>query len=140
MPEQNKLSIEFFKDKVRFADLMNGFGNHGKQAILPEDIIEMAGDAYDLIQVMTNTKELKHLKPKMQKEGGKFDMCKAIDTMIQEGRKAGRKAGLEAGRNTMNILIQKLMQDNRQEELLQSTRDPALQMKLLKEYSLEKEV
>ena len=41
MPEQNKLSIEFFKDKVRFADLMNGFGNHGKQVILPEDIIEM---------------------------------------------------------------------------------------------------
>ena len=59
-------------------------------------------------------------------------MSKAIDTMVQEGRKAGRKAGLEAGRkagleagrNTMNILIQKLMQDNRQEELLQSTRDP----------------
>ena len=96
----------------------------------------MAGDAYDLIQVMTNTKELKHLKPKTQKEGGKFDMSKAIDVMFQEGR----DAGLEAGRNTMNILIQKLMQDNRQEELLQSTRDPALQMKLLKEYSLEKEV
>ena len=96
----------------------------------------MAGDAYDLIQVMTNTKELKRLKPKMQKEGGKFDMSKAIDVMVQEGR----DAGLEAGRNTMNILIQKLMQDNRQEELLQSTRDPALQMKLLKEYSLEKEV
>ena len=96
----------------------------------------MAGDAYDLIQVMTNTKELKRLKPKMQKEGGKFDMSKAIDVMVQEGR----DAGLEAGRNTMKILIQKLMQDNRQEELLQSTRDPALQMKLLKEYSLEKEV
>ena len=93
----------------------------------------MAGDAYDLIQVMTNTKELKHLKPKMQKEGGKFDMSKAIDVMVQEGR----DAGLEAGRNTMNILIQKLMQDNRQEELLQSTRDPALQMKLLKEYSIK---
>ena len=93
----------------------------------------MAGDAYDLIQVMTNTKELKRLKPKMQKEGGKFDMSKAIDVMVQEGR----DAGLEAGRNTMNILIQKLMQDNRQEELLQSTRDPALQMKLLKEYSIK---
>ena len=63
-------------------------------------------------------------------------MSKAIDVMVQEGR----DAGLEAGRNTMNILIQKLMQDNRQEELLQSTRDPARQMKLLKEYSLEKEV
>ena len=69
----------------------------------------------------------------MQKEGGKFDMSKAIDVMVQEGR----DAGLEAGRNTMNILIQKLMQDNRQEELLQSTRDPALQMKLLKEYSIK---
>ena len=60
-------------------------------------------------------------------------MSKAIDVMVQEGR----DAGLEAGRNTMNILIQKLMQDNRQEELLQSTRDPALQMKLLKEYSIK---
>ena len=94
---------------------------------------------------MTNTKELKHLKPKMQKEGGKFDMSKAIDTMVQEGRKAGRKAGLEAGRkagleagrNTMNILIQKLMQDNRQEDILRSITDPEFQKKLLAEYALE---
>ncbi len=76
-------------------------------------------------------------------------MCKAIDDMIQdgreEGRKEGRKAGIEigrksgiqAGRNTLNILFQKLIQDNRQDELLRSIHDPGLQMKLLKEYSLE---
>ena len=102
-------------------------------------------DAYDLIGVMSNTKEFDSLKPTVLKKGGHYDMCKAIDDMIQDGREEGRKAGIEigrksgiqAGRNTLNILFQKLIQDNRQDELLQSIHDPGLQLKLLKEYSLE---
>lgn len=94
-------------------------------------------NAYDLIGAMSNTKELKELRTQVLREGGKYDMCKAIDDMIQDGRLEGRKEGRRTGRNTLNTLFQKLIQDNRQEELMQSIHDPDLQMKLLKEYSLE---
>lgn len=136
-------NLEWFRSDIRqvFGFLKYAQDTEQLKKFLKENEAEfrtMAGDAYDLIRVMSNTKELKQLKPRMQKEGGKYDMCKAIDDMILEGKEAGRQAGLEAGRNSVNLLIQKLMQDNRQEELLRSAKDPAFQMKLLKEYSLEK--
>ena len=41
MQEQNKVSIDYFKVKERFADLINGFVYHGKQAVREEDIVEL---------------------------------------------------------------------------------------------------
>ena len=41
MQEQNLAASEYFKDKERFADLMNGYVYHGQQIIHPEDILEL---------------------------------------------------------------------------------------------------
>ena len=41
MQEQNLAASEYFKDKERFADLMNGYVYHGQQMIHPEDILEL---------------------------------------------------------------------------------------------------
>ena len=41
MQEQNLAAGEYFKDKERFADLMNGYVYHGQQMIHPEDILEL---------------------------------------------------------------------------------------------------
>ena len=41
MQEQNLVSIDYFKVKERFADLINGFVYHGRQAVREEDIIEL---------------------------------------------------------------------------------------------------
>ena len=60
-------------------------------------------------------------------------MCKAIDDMVQDGVREGRDIGIKEG----IVLAQKLIQDNRREELLRSATDPELQRKLLKEYALE---
>ena len=52
---------------------------------------------------------------------------------MQDGVREGRDIGIKAG----IILAQKLIQDNRQEELLRSTTDPELQRKLMEEYALD---
>ena len=60
-------------------------------------------------------------------------MCKAIADMIQDGRAEGRSTGIDMG----IILAQKLIQDNRQEDLRHAAEDSDFKKKLLKEYALE---
>lgn len=64
-------------------------------------------------------------------------MCKAIADMIQDGRAEGQIKGKREGINIINLLNQKLLQDNRQEDILRSITDPEFQKKLLAEYALE---
>ena len=97
----------------------------------------MPEDAYDFIGVMSHTGELKQLKTQIRVQGGGYDMCKAIDEMIRDGRNTGKAEGKAEGISVMNLLVRRLLQDNRQEELLRSTNDPDLQKRLLKEYSLD---
>lgn len=59
-------------------------------------------------------------------------MCKAIDDMVRDGVREGRSTGIKTG----IILAQKLIQDNRQEELLRLAADSELQRKLMEEYAL----
>ena len=94
-----------------------------------EEFSAMSEDAYDFVAAMTHTKKLQGLKREIKDKGGKYDMCKAIDDMVQDGREIGISTGL--------ILAQKLIQDNRREELLRSAADPELQRKLMEEYALE---
>ena len=70
-------------------------------------------------------------------------MCKAIADMIQDGRSEGWSEGQIEGQikgkregiNIINLLNQKLLQDNRQEDILRSVTDPEIQKKLLAEYA-----
>ena len=93
----------------------------------------MSEEAYDFLGAMSRTKELKELKREIRNEGGRYNMCKAIDDMVQDGVREGRDIGIKEG----IVLAQKLIQDNRQEELLRSTTDPELQRKLMEEYALD---
>lgn len=54
-------------------------------------------DAYDLIQVMANTKGLDVYVKKYQREGGKLDMCQAIEEMLEDERREGIEQGIEQG-------------------------------------------
>ncbi|MBQ8815359.1 MAG: hypothetical protein IJZ85_12790 [Lachnospiraceae bacterium] len=41
MQEKDVVTIEYFEDPIRFADLINGFVFHGEQRVAPEDITEL---------------------------------------------------------------------------------------------------
>ena len=41
MQEKDAVTIEYFEEPVRFADLVNGFVFHGEQVVSPEDITEL---------------------------------------------------------------------------------------------------
>ncbi len=102
---------------------------------------DMEEEAYDFIASASHTKEMKEIKPNIKTGGGGYDMCKAIADMIQDGRTEGWNDGKREGRSTGIdigiILAQKLIQDNRQEDLRHAAEDSDFKKKLLKEYALE---
>ena len=57
----------------------------------------MREDAYDFMIQMSHSKELEAMKAKYQNPKGEVNMCKAIQEMIESGRKEGEKAGEERG-------------------------------------------
>lgn len=54
-------------------------------------------EAYDLISVMSHSKELKTIKQKVKTKPGGIDMCQGIKDMIKEGEERGEKRGKEQG-------------------------------------------
>lgn len=98
-------------------------------------------DSVEMTAAMVLLGEQKRLAQRMKEnEEEVFDMCEAIDELIedgkQEGRKEGRKEGRLAGQSRINLLNQKLKADGKMEELLCSIDDPEYQKKLLEEYGL----
>jgi len=55
-------------------------------------------EAYDMISVMAQSKELQKMKSKHKMEGGSVNMCQAIKEMIADSRSEGRKQGRSEGR------------------------------------------
>ncbi len=49
-------------------------------------------DAYDMISVMSHSEQLQEIK-RQEDKGGKYNMCQAIDEMIEDGRMEGRIEG-----------------------------------------------
>jgi hypothetical protein len=65
-----------------------------------------------------------------------FDVDKYERSLKQEGREEGIEYGRELGEERINALNQKLIADNRTQDLLRATQDKAYQEQLLKEYHL----
>ena len=151
MKEENATSIEYFRDFRRVADLINGVIFHGKQIVRECDLQEQNPVLHDVtkkndkvsaientpdLSVMAGIWNLQLIKQKIQTEGGRFDMCKAIKEMLRDSRQEGRKEGRQEGQDEMAILIEKLMLSNRISELLKVTTDKEYRNKLLIEYGI----
>ena len=87
----------------------------------------MEEDAYDMIAIYANAKELTNVKASCRKKG-KINMCKALKEMIEDGKKEGK--------NRINSLNLKLTQDGRMDDLIKSFQDMDFQERLLEEYNL----
>lgn len=58
--------------------------------------LKLDEDAYDMVALYTNTRELLRLK-EQNREGDKVNMCQAITEMLQDERAEGRAEGLNQG-------------------------------------------
>ena len=63
-------------------------------------------------------------------------MCTALKQLRAEGRAEGHAEGHAAGITLLNTLNQKLVQDNRMDDLLKAMADVEFQKQLLTEYKL----
>lgn len=93
---------------------------------------ELNESAYNLISIMSSCDRLKLIKKDVKREGV-YDMCEAIEAMVEEGRKEGCKEGCEL----TCILFKKLMQDDRMSDVKKAMEDYPYLQKLLEEYRVE---
>ena len=55
-----------------------------------ESFEQLSEDAYDIITVMSGSKELEAVKETYREKGEKINMCEAIRGMIEDGRLEGK--------------------------------------------------
>ena len=60
-----------------------------------ESFEQLSEDAYDIITVMSGSKELEAVKETYREKGEKINMCEAIRGMIEDGRIEGKLEGLK---------------------------------------------
>ncbi len=66
----------------------------------PEHYSALEEDAFDVIAALTNSEALELVKEDCMEEGGKVNMCKAIEDMIADGRLEGMLEGRLEGERT----------------------------------------
>ena len=86
---------------------------------------ELTEEAYDMISVMSQSKALGDRKKDYESEGG-YNMCQAIEEMIEDGRKEGV--------NIICGLFRYLQGENRMEDVMLAIKDRAYCDRLLEEY------
>ena len=101
---------------------------------------KMDEEAFKLLCTTLNMKSLLKTKEKLERNetmtatetGGKTNMCKAFDEILQDQKKLGEKRG-EA---RMSKLVELLMKDGRTNEILNVTQNLAARRRLYKEYGM----
>lgn len=100
-------------------------------------------DTVQVLSVLLNIPELWKDREKFMtgnEEEEEYDMCQAWQELLEdakgEGLNQGLSQGLSQGIDVINILFQKLLADNRLEDLKRSVMEPAFQRQLLTEYHL----
>lgn len=94
--------LEYFKTDIQYVfGLLQNTGNSTKlkQYIDShrEQFENLEEDAYDVISMMSHSKELQLSKNSNRNENGGINMCKAIQDLIAEGVNQGIEQGLENG-------------------------------------------
>ena len=125
---------------LKYREEKGQFGNYLKDH--EEWYREMSEDAYDVLAVFLKKRRLLHsLEKTVKTEKGGMDMCRAIDEMIEDGKTAGRLEGRMVGNmeglNTMAVLVKKLLEEGRMEELAAALENPDKRKDLLEQYKLK---
>lgn len=86
-------------------------------------------DAYEVIATLSSTKGLE-IKKETSWMKGEIDMCQAIDEMLQDEREEGREEGI----NRVSFLFQKLIENQRFEDLERAAKEAEFRNQLLEEF------
>lgn len=70
-----------------------------------EEFSSLPQDAFDLIAVMSNAKNLKKIK-KGNRNKEEYDMCQAIDMLVADGEERGEKQGIQFARKVFLLYMQ----------------------------------
>ena len=159
--EVNQLEhLEYFKTdlKLVFGFLQNRSSTSRMKEFIRENEAQLSAvddEAYDMMVAMSHSEELEQMKNRFRKKG-KVDMCKALKEWMEESKQEGVTLGLERGLEQglergleqglerghiegearFAALTEKLLKDNRTEELLKAAGDKVYRDKLYKEYKL----
>lgn len=90
-------------------------------------------DAYEVIATLSSTKGLE-IKKETSWMKGEIDMCQAIDEMLQDEREEGREEGRQEGINRVSFLFQKLIENQRFEDLERAAKEAEFRNQLLEEF------
>lgn len=96
-------------------------------------------DAYNVLSIYSGSREL-DMKVESYKTEEGIDMCRAIQEMVEDGRKEGLQRGMQKGYQdaigAMSELAARLAENGRQDELYRALQDKEFQENLLKEYGI----
>lgn len=110
---------------------------------------EMEEETYDVISVMIDHRKLEQYKEKNRTEGGKVNMCRALDEMMEDsrrdgirigekrGEKRGEKKGERNGERRFAALAGRLMADRRTKDLEKALENETFCRKLYREYGMK---
>ena len=132
--EVNQLEhLEYFKTdlKLVFGFLQNRSNASRMKTFIQENETQLGqvdDDAYDMMAVMSHSEELDQMKNRFRKGGNKVDMCQALKEWMNESKQEGEAR--------FAALTEKLLKDQRSDDLLKATGDKAYRDKLYQEYQL----
>ena len=156
-------SFHYIDDKrYALSYIQNQSGRKGRARIqmelrrkgVPQEYIdqafqEMEEETYDVISVMINHRRLEIYKEGNRVKGGKVNMCKALNEMMEDSRRdglqAGRRDGIRIGekRGERNgeqkfaALAGRLMADSRTKDLEKAVNNETFRRKLYREYGMK---
>lgn len=88
-------------------------------------------DAYDLISILTNSKELLNAKNECENSEGGIDMCEAM--------KQWKEEAIAEAEEAFASLTEKLLEAGKTDELLRATKDKGFREELYKKYKIKKD-
>ena len=102
---------------------------------------EMEEETYDVISVMINHRKLEIYKEGNRVEGGRVNMCKALNEMMEDSRRDGRRDGIRIGERNgeqkFAALAGRLMADSRTKDLEKAVNNETFRRKLYREYGMK---
>lgn len=97
-------------------------------------------ETFQVLSILLNSPRLWAEREKFMwanQEEEEYNMCQALQELFDDGVSQGLSQGLSQGIDLMNLLVQKLLENNQLDDLKKATADPTFRDELMKRYHLK---